>query len=351
MRLRQIVLSTFTLAAILTGCGDPPAAEGCDDGLRNQDEVGVDCGGMCRACPAAETCFDDVQNQDETAIDCGGVCEACPGPLGTCDDGAQNQGEAGVDCGGPCDACPTCDDGVQNGAESGVDCGGACDACPTCTDNVQNGAETGVDCGGVCGACPTCSDGQQNGAETGVDCGGACPACENCVPLAHRLFMTSQAYDGDLTAPTRAPNGLAGADAICQLHASTAGLGGTWRAWLSDSATDAIDRINDSGPWYLVDRCTQRFASKQAITFTGPTGELNVDENGVAVHPAESGIWSGTDRFGHFNRFPVCDDWTDNTGRFEGGTGSPYFDWDTEAWTDFVTEPCGLSNRLLCLEQ
>ena len=54
MRLRQIVLSTFTLAAVLTGCGDPPAAEGCDDGVLNQDEVGVDCGGMCRACPTVE---------------------------------------------------------------------------------------------------------------------------------------------------------------------------------------------------------------------------------------------------------------------------------------------------------
>lgn len=53
----------------------------------------------------------------------------------TCTDGLQNQGEAGVDCGGPCVACAdpdasaTCSDGVQNQAELGVDCGAPCPPC------------------------------------------------------------------------------------------------------------------------------------------------------------------------------------------------------------------------------
>ena len=42
----------------------------------------------------------------------------------TCSDGIQNQGETGVDCGGPCPACPTCGDGIQNQGETGIDCGG-----------------------------------------------------------------------------------------------------------------------------------------------------------------------------------------------------------------------------------
>ncbi len=51
----------------------------------------------------------------------------------TCSDGIQNQGEAGIDCGGPCTACaPTCSDGIQNQNETGVDCGGPCTACVTC---------------------------------------------------------------------------------------------------------------------------------------------------------------------------------------------------------------------------
>lgn len=48
----------------------------------------------------------------------------------TCSDGIQNQDETGVDCGGECTACASCTDGIQNGNETGVDCGGAdCDVC------------------------------------------------------------------------------------------------------------------------------------------------------------------------------------------------------------------------------
>ena len=51
-----------------------------------------------------------------------------------CVDGVQNNGETGIDCGGNCAPCPTCSDGVQNGDETGVDCGGTnCAICPPCT--------------------------------------------------------------------------------------------------------------------------------------------------------------------------------------------------------------------------
>lgn len=62
-------------------------------------------------------------------------CMSLPSPpLPTCNDGVQNQGETGVDCGGPCVACsvvpqPTCTDGIQNQGETGVDCGGPCPVC------------------------------------------------------------------------------------------------------------------------------------------------------------------------------------------------------------------------------
>jgi hypothetical protein len=49
-------------------------------------------------CKEKETCDDALQNQDETGVDCGGVCDACA----TCSDGIRNQNETGVDCGGSC---------------------------------------------------------------------------------------------------------------------------------------------------------------------------------------------------------------------------------------------------------
>jgi len=49
---------------------------------------------------------------------------------GTCSDGIKNQGEQGVDCGGPCqNVCPSCADGIRNQGETAVDCGGPCDPC------------------------------------------------------------------------------------------------------------------------------------------------------------------------------------------------------------------------------
>jgi hypothetical protein len=49
----------------------PVVIETCSDGIQNQNETGIDCGGICTPCP---TCSDGIQNQDETGIDCGGVC-------------------------------------------------------------------------------------------------------------------------------------------------------------------------------------------------------------------------------------------------------------------------------------
>jgi beta-glucanase (GH16 family) len=58
-------------------CADPAGGTGgtCSDGIRNQAETGVDCGGS--GCAACATCNDGAQNQGESAIDCGGPCAPC----------------------------------------------------------------------------------------------------------------------------------------------------------------------------------------------------------------------------------------------------------------------------------
>lgn len=55
----------------------------------------------------------------------------------TCSDGVQNQGETGVDCGGPCPACPTPDAGAGGsdaGADAGIDAGPGGNAIAPLTD-------------------------------------------------------------------------------------------------------------------------------------------------------------------------------------------------------------------------
>ena len=97
-----------------------------------------------------------LQASDCTSGVCtGGVCQA---PTHT--DGIKNDDETGVDCGYP--AGPTytyaCADG--EGCKDASDCksavcySGICLA-PTCKDAVKNGSETGPDCGGECPPCPS----------------------------------------------------------------------------------------------------------------------------------------------------------------------------------------------------
>jgi len=91
------LISILFVSAILSAC-NKSSTPSCTDGKQNQNETGVDCGGVCKSCPS---CVDGIQNQGETGVDCGGPCPACA----TCSDGIQNQGEAGIDCGGPCKKC------------------------------------------------------------------------------------------------------------------------------------------------------------------------------------------------------------------------------------------------------
>jgi hypothetical protein len=181
----------------------PPS---CADGVRNGIELDVDCGAACGSdhlCPVgkkcgsnsdcttgicngtmciAPSCSDGLKNQDETDVDCGGkVCERrCAfTPAQSC--------RGGTDCiSGVCDplalvcAAPSCDDGVLNGAETDLDCGGNCAPKRPCPPTQR--CRVGTDCDnlvceqGLCAAA-TCSDGVQNGKESDVDCGGPCSKC------------------------------------------------------------------------------------------------------------------------------------------------------------------------------
>jgi len=154
----------------------------CSDGIQDQGESGVDCGGPnCAGCGTGETC---ALATDCLSLVCsGGICTAP-----TCSDGVQNQGEVGVDCGGPCRSCSctstTC-------AAEGAQCGPIGDGCGNL---LQCGScSAGQTCGGggpsVCGvgSCTprTCATQGVHCGPTGDGCGnvlqcGTCPAGQTC---------------------------------------------------------------------------------------------------------------------------------------------------------------------------
>ena len=61
---------------ILGHCGNNPHANHtCSDGILNQNEIGIDCGGVCIPCHCSNGIVDE--NQGETNVDCGGPCLQC----------------------------------------------------------------------------------------------------------------------------------------------------------------------------------------------------------------------------------------------------------------------------------
>ncbi len=128
----------------------------CSDGVRNQDETSIDCGGVCASCDArsSASCSDGIRNQAETGIDCGGACPGCDaGPSPSCSDAGACDAGPSVSCldAGACDAGPSasCSDGIPNQDETGIDCGGSCLPCPTSCSSVV--ADSAADFSGTQG--------------------------------------------------------------------------------------------------------------------------------------------------------------------------------------------------------
>jgi hypothetical protein len=95
-------------------CGGPTAASrtcrdiaACDDGLKNQSETDVDCGGVCASggngCAATKACIRPADCASGSCLD--GKCAAA-----NCKDGLRNGDEKGVDCGSA--ACGLCKPGT-----------------------------------------------------------------------------------------------------------------------------------------------------------------------------------------------------------------------------------------------
>jgi hypothetical protein len=92
-----------------------------------------------------------------------------------------------------------------------------------------------------------------------------------CVPT-RRVFVSSATYTGNL-------GGLTGADSKCKGLAKSAGLGGTWMAWISTSGSTPGMRFSPSTVGYRLLDGTVVAASLTALTSSGPMHAINLDEN------------------------------------------------------------------------
>jgi hypothetical protein len=163
------------------------------------------------------------------------------------------------------------------------------------------------------------------------------------------VFVTSAASTGDLGSWPQAggQTGLAAGDAICRNLAAAAHLPSpqSFVAWLSDGATDAVDRLTISAPFKRIDGLT--VASSKADLVDGATSvSINQDEHGVYGVTISAFTWTGTDADGT-GATTNCGGWTSSDPGGDGQVGSSALE-RFFGWTDEGGQGCGLQRTLYC---
>lgn len=128
----------------------------CTDGLKNGDERGIDCGGVCESTYGKNCCDNGAADDGEEGVDCGGVCDSCAPGSATCNNDNTCQSEAGetsdncADCKAPSAIC------VENGKcetdfeEDTENCAADCKCGDTVCDTTEKDkGSCAQDCGGA----------------------------------------------------------------------------------------------------------------------------------------------------------------------------------------------------------
>jgi hypothetical protein len=152
-----------------------------------------------------------------------------------------------------------------------------------------------------------------------------------------RIFATSGSFTGNL-------GGLAGADTVCASYATSAGLTGTWVAYLSSSTTNAYDRITSNGPFYLVDKTTRIFHNKAGF-LTTPINYISQNESGSDA--SGYNIWTGTLSTG-LKSTNTSNNWTEGSCSYYGTYG---YLGSLSSWCYYSYTCSSSSYHLLCIEQ
>ena len=284
----------------------------CFDSSKSGDETDVDCGGAtCSArCADGKACAQASDCQAGLACSTSSVCTS-----DLCNDGLKDNGESDIDCGGAscaarcaqgesCRASSDCTSGLicentlcapdpcfdssKNGDETDVDCGGTtcsarCAAGQSCSGDAD--CAGGTCSGGVCGMAP-CSNGVKDGSETDIDCGGStCAAC----PVTSACLLDTDCASSDCE--------CAGSSGSCMMGAGTCGAG---QLFVDQPVTDGTSA---SATYTIPASCTSVFVqawgaaggASDQMGFAGTAGGAGgYVEGTLAVAPGDQvTVWLG----------------------------------------------------------
>lgn len=175
------------------------------------------------------------------------------------------------------------------------------------------------------------------------------------------VFVTSQKYKGDMSRGLPTGGGVRAADEICQEQADRARLGGTFKAWISDSRRSPSTWAH-SQPlthYRLVDG-TIIAKSWAELTSGNLKAFIDKDQYGENIKGTKQ-VWTGTSSTGMRNPknnmqlidksiLDNCNDWTSSSPAHKAKIGTTHY--QTEGyWSSLYHYPCHYLNRLYCIQQ
>lgn len=180
--------------------------------------------------------------------------------------------------------------------------------------------------------------------------GGAYRFCDStnwydmtAVPAGKTAFVTSTTYTGSQV------GSVSNANSICGTRASAASLTGTYKAWITSTAsnspsntfTQSTDPYNMPNGTKIADDWTDLVSGSLDANF-------NIDEFGNAVSGATR-VWTNTRADGtiYGESLRDCVDWTSNN----SGDGGQYGVTTSTFWIGSAYTGCDNSYRLFCFEQ
>ncbi len=162
-----------------------------------------------------------------------------------------------------------------------------------------------------------------------------------------RIFHLTNGRLGQIRDANDPRTGLEVADADCTKVGLTYG-GAQWKAWLSSSTLNALERIADVGPWYRLDQVTLLFADRASFV-NGPQVPINPQSN--LVDDTRNLFWTGTLVDGTASAYN-CQGWTQYVGSNPANRATVgRVDTAGKGWVDPTLLACSHYLALLCVEQ